>query len=62
MDGGDLMEWQDGQEQKMTVEGMAGGKPYKAHCNVTAYGLTKDVVDAFNEALAAAIVKNGGVA
>ena len=51
------MEWQDGQEQKMTVDGTAGGKPYKAHCNVTVYGLTQDVVDAFNGALAAAIVE-----
>ena len=53
------MEWKNGQEQKMTVEGTAGGKPYKVHCNVTVYGLTKDVVDAFNEALAAAIVGGG---
>ena len=51
------MEWLDGQEKKMTVEGMAGGKAYKVHCNVTVYGLTKDAVDAFNEALAAAIVE-----
>lgn len=51
------MEWQEGQEQKMKVEGTAGGKPYKVHCNVTVYGFTEEVVDAFNEALAAAIVK-----
>lgn len=53
------MEWQDGQEKKMTVEGAVGGKAYKVHCDVTVYGLTKEVVDAFNEALAAAIVKGG---
>lgn len=51
------MEWKDGKEQKMTVEGMAGGKAYKVHCNITVYGLTQEVVDAFNEALAAAIVE-----